>query len=651
MKIWAGILCFMLIISALPPQAAGAELPGSLSFTVSPERSEYFSGEAVTFIMDLENRGTEPIELKFSSSQQYDLEVTGPDSYFWRWSKGKYFLTVITSFTLAPGEKKSYRESWSVPENALPGTYQVRAFLTSLSFHLEASAQVLIKAGAGWRDLFFEDGSGDVITISTFNEEILALASKTEDAQMTWIGGKVEETDSYPWRFRFRPDSLKIEKEPPQSLRAQRILEIERNLSYWTSAPEAFLQLKPLSSSGSKPFIDIQGHWAKSPILALFLEGVLNGYPDGTFRPDGLLTRAEFAKMMVLALKLSPIPSSVPTFPDVPKDHWGYAYIETASKAGLFKGYPDGTFRPEEMLTREHIITVIARNAGWKIVSPSVPSFPDLTAEHWAYPYVETALEEGFLDRSDRHIIQDLWGPGLPATRGQTALLLARLVYSFEKRGDRAIIKADSGGGLVPVEVIRQHVPAFHLYGDGTFIALREGFVRTGRMSYARALDQIILFASYGFFQMRDLYEPAQQVYDASSTYIELNLVKGQKRVAEYAWGAPGEFRYLYTCLKRSDLGETQEYIPEKSTLFVGLLGPPEGLSEDQKGRLVELPEEFKKGIPNLSELNGMENGFQLSPALYSLIAPLLGAHERVIVAVEDGLAYSLIAKITLPYE
>ncbi|MGB9552927.1 MAG: S-layer homology domain-containing protein, partial [bacterium] len=626
-----------LVLSEIPSgkgvKAFGTEIPGTVVSAITVEREVYYTGEVVNFLIEVENKSTEPVEIQFNSSQQYDLEITGPNSYYWRWSQGKFFLPVLTSYTLKPGEKKSYHEAWNAPEEALPGIYRIKAYLTSSNRNLEASTELRIEIGSGWREVFFQDDFGEVIMLSTFRQEILDLFTETGTSQEYWIGGKVEQTDNPPWHFDFRPDSLSAKTETPTGARAKRITEIENNLNYWTSVPTTFIHLKPLSSSKKGPFSDTQGHWANAPALALFQEGVVNGYPDGTFRPDGLLTRAEFAKMVILALKISPSYPSAPTFSDVSKDHWGFSYIEAAAKAGLFKGFPDGSFRPEEPVTKEQILTVIVRNAGWKLVQPSNPTFPDLSPENWASSYVETALQEGFIEKGDYRLCGEFWGAGIPATRGQTALLLARLLFLFNEGVNQVIIKADQGGGLVPVESLPQHVISFQLYGDGTFIVLRDGFVRTGKITLAQALDMIIFLASYGFFQMNELYRPETQVYDAPSTYIQVNLNKIQKEVSEYAWGAPGEFHFLFTYLKRCNLGKTEEYIPSKSTLFVNLIGAQDSLNEDQKRNIVELPEEFKKGLPKLSELAKLQEGFELKPEFYALIAPLLGAHERVIIA------------------
>ncbi|HPP44090.1 MAG TPA: S-layer homology domain-containing protein, partial [Caldisericia bacterium] len=89
-----------------------------------------------------------------------------------------------------------------------------------------------------------------------------------------------------------------------------------------------------------------ESYWAYKEINKLVELGILKGYPDGTFKPGNNVTRAEFATMVVLAKKLTLISPATPTFKDVPTNHWAYKQVETAAKAGYLKGYPDGTFGP-----------------------------------------------------------------------------------------------------------------------------------------------------------------------------------------------------------------------------------------------------------------------------------------------------------------
>jgi len=92
--------------------------------------------------------------------------------------------------------------------------------------------------------------------------------------------------------------------------------------------------------------------------------GILKGYPDGTFKPGNNVTRAEFATMVVLAKKLTLVSPARPSFKDVPANHWAYKQVETAAKAGYLKGYPDGTFGPSRNITRQEIAAVLVNVLG-----------------------------------------------------------------------------------------------------------------------------------------------------------------------------------------------------------------------------------------------------------------------------------------------
>jgi hypothetical protein len=95
----------------------------------------------------------------------------------------------------------------------------------------------------------------------------------------------------------------------------------------------------------------------------------LNGYTDGTFRPDNPITRAEFAAVIVRALGLEAAAGmleGVPVgFPDVPANHWANGYIAVASSQGVVQGYPDGTFNPGANVTYAEAIAMIVRALGY----------------------------------------------------------------------------------------------------------------------------------------------------------------------------------------------------------------------------------------------------------------------------------------------
>ena len=166
--------------------------------------------------------------------------------------------------------------------------------------------------------------------------------------------------------------------------------------------------------------------------MGLSEAGIIKGYPDGTFKPENAVTRAEFAKMTLLSLELKEEKPETPTFPDVPKDHWAYSYIEGAVKAGLIKGYPDGSFKPNGQVTKAEEMAVIVRGKKWETGTPSQFHFSDCQADAWFALYVESALTQGIVKIPDPNIIlmengAPKFDPNAPATRAQTAVFLARM--------------------------------------------------------------------------------------------------------------------------------------------------------------------------------------------------------------------------------
>ena len=100
--------------------------------------------------------------------------------------------------------------------------------------------------------------------------------------------------------------------------------------------------------------------WAREAIESLCEKGVLNGIGGGLFNPSGKITRAEFAKMIVLASGID-VEGAECGYSDVSKDEWYYPYISAATQKSLLNGYASGEFRPNAYITREEM-AVIAMN-------------------------------------------------------------------------------------------------------------------------------------------------------------------------------------------------------------------------------------------------------------------------------------------------
>lgn len=110
----------------------------------------------------------------------------------------------------------------------------------------------------------------------------------------------------------------------------------------------------------NKQFIDTVKHWSKYYVESMAAKHVVDGYPDGTFMPEKKITRAEFAKIVVKALELELV-KYTDGFSDVTSDAWYADYIATAKAAGLVEGYEDGTFRPNQEITRLEMAALLSR--------------------------------------------------------------------------------------------------------------------------------------------------------------------------------------------------------------------------------------------------------------------------------------------------
>jgi hypothetical protein len=116
-------------------------------------------------------------------------------------------------------------------------------------------------------------------------------------------------------------------------------------------------------------------YWAADYISALANRNILSGYPDGTFRPETTVTRAEFAAILGQAFPVTESFGSTGGFIDVPADYWGYAAINTARAAGFLTGYPNNEFRPAQTILRVQALVSLANRLDYGSDTPNVLSY------------------------------------------------------------------------------------------------------------------------------------------------------------------------------------------------------------------------------------------------------------------------------------
>ena len=121
-------------------------------------------------------------------------------------------------------------------------------------------------------------------------------------------------------------------------------------------------------------------------------KGYITGYKDGTFKPNANITRGELAFIMASLMEDKDIASSV-TFKDVDKNSWNADAISKLATLGIISGYKDGTFKPNQKITRAEYASIIAR---YKNISSDKNEFED-TKEHWAVKQINACKEEGYI--------------------------------------------------------------------------------------------------------------------------------------------------------------------------------------------------------------------------------------------------------------
>lgn len=178
-------------------------------------------------------------------------------------------------------------------------------------------------------------------------------------------------------------------------------------------------------------FQDISGHWAENDIKNAVRKHIISGYPDGTFKPNKSITRAEFTLILVNFLQLDGATTSL-TFTDIDQiGDWSKHAIELAVEAGIVNGYHDGSFRPNAQITREEMAVMITRALGILTDANSQSNFSDdEDISDWAKGAVEAIRQHGIVNgRGGNRFV-----PKESATRSEAVVMLLRLLEKEENR-------------------------------------------------------------------------------------------------------------------------------------------------------------------------------------------------------------------------
>ena len=170
-------------------------------------------------------------------------------------------------------------------------------------------------------------------------------------------------------------------------------------------------------------------------IMDLKTKGIISGYPDGTFKPDQVVNRVEALKIILGAAKISSESSSkIAKFSDVDVSQWYGPYLNKAVELAVVAGYPDGTFKPTQTVNLVENLKILINALGVDVSTIEVSSNPygDAPKDQWYATYLQYAKNAHLIDADASNDIQ----PAQGMTRGKLSEVAYRLLYIKDNQID-----------------------------------------------------------------------------------------------------------------------------------------------------------------------------------------------------------------------
>lgn len=184
-----------------------------------------------------------------------------------------------------------------------------------------------------------------------------------------------------------------------------------------------------VSASSSTLFADVQNnYWAKKEIEYLYSKKIINGYEEKNaqyFKPEAQVTRAQAAKMIMVALDQEEKKTKYSSFEDVPTKHWASGWIEQANQMGIMSGNEKGLFNPEESLTRAQMSKILAKAFGLDISAAEEKEivFNDIKPNFWAATFINALYYNGISNGSGNY-----FKPNEKITRSHFSVFISRAI-------------------------------------------------------------------------------------------------------------------------------------------------------------------------------------------------------------------------------
>lgn len=230
-------------------------------------------------------------------------------------------------------------------------------------------------------------------------------------------------------------------------------------------------------------FKDVEGHWAQQQIETWLQKGLAGGYPDGTFRPNQPVTRAEFVTFVNRAFGIKAA-GGEEVFSDVPASAWFFAEVTAAKNAGYISGYPDGTFQPNNPISRQEAAVIVAKLLGLKGSGGQFADHQDIAP--WAREAVEAVRAAGIMGGYP----DGTFRPTNSITRAETVVTLQKALEvkepgkEFEKVFDQAGVYGPEEGR----EVIEGDAAVTAVFCKTNFPVCAKWFLQRPRQGILRVV-------------------------------------------------------------------------------------------------------------------------------------------------------------------
>ena len=199
---------------------------------------------------------------------------------------------------------------------------------------------------------------------------------------------------------------------------------------YVTSESRNVTRMYTVTVEEGVSFSDVTaGAWYYENVMGAAENGYVSGYPDGTFKPMQSVTRAEFASMIAKAMGYDSDPDAGSAYPDVADDHWAKAAINFCAQNDIINGYDDGTFQPNKAITRQEAAAILNKAFELSVkYGVSTDLFPDNSSiAAWASDHVYAAKASGLMKGYEE---DGTFRPNNQITRAEAASILMNAKYA-----------------------------------------------------------------------------------------------------------------------------------------------------------------------------------------------------------------------------